>query len=122
MTDLAIKIGCSQASISQWEKGLSDPGPKYLIKLREVFGNKFDIIDNTNEENIVLQEPEAVYDVKKPTEVNKIISDLVESNKLIAESNKILSESNKVLSQSIQKAMDIHNSVMIQLLELEAVK
>ena len=37
-SDLAGKLKVSQPQVSQWERGLQDPGPEVLERLRRLFG------------------------------------------------------------------------------------
>lgn len=118
MMELANILGCTQSTVSQWESGFSEPGPKYMRKLKNLFGDKF-IIDNIDIIDKPVSDIPEDYLKNEEGKLNTVIKNLTDSNRLIAESNKVLSESNKVLSESIQKAMDIHEKVMEQLLHME---
>ena len=119
MIDLAKHLGCTQSSISQWESGSSEPGAKYMKKLKDLFGEKFNI-DNIDINDSQVNDIQEVYHTREKN-VNDVIKSLTETNELMAESNKILSESNKILSESINKAIEVHNKVMEQLLKIEHV-
>ena len=37
-SDLARELGVTQGAISQWEKGMTEPSIKYLVKMAQIFG------------------------------------------------------------------------------------
>lgn len=41
-TDLAVKIGVDQRTVSNWEKGICEPSLHLLAKLCEIFDESFD--------------------------------------------------------------------------------
>ena len=107
MVELADLIGCTQSVISYWEKGTTQPGPKYLKKLKEVFGAEFDI-DNIDKIEIVSggKEPETF------TQTEDILQKAILN---LTESNKILAESNKLMAKTQAEMMDWQQTIMSRL-------
>lgn len=66
-TELAELIGCSQASIANYERG-TEPGLYFIRRFRELFG--YDLVD----ENTLKQKVEKRYDKKRGKPLYKLVN------------------------------------------------
>lgn len=107
MQELALAIGCSQGVISQWESGVSSPGPKYLKKLIDFFGPTFH--SNLGVESAPV---ELVNGDEEMERLEQVVLNLSHSNRLMAESNKSLSD-------SISRTLDMYHRAVGKLFKLE---
>jgi len=105
MVQLADLLGCKQSTISSWESGVSEPGPKYLSKLSELFGiNLIDVIYKTDN-NDIASEPMVVYEktpsVEKSKDVMDSLYELIKNNEKLIDNNTKLVETNAMLSKYV---------------------
>ena len=63
MSNLAIKIGVSDAAISNWENGINEPKANYIVKLANIFNVSTDyLLGRENEVGFVEVTPTLTSD------------------------------------------------------------
>jgi transcriptional regulator with XRE-family HTH domain len=99
MVELANKIGSTHASISSWESGKSQPNVKYMYALSDILEIDF----NQSINPLIVNEDSPSYGNK----YNKIIEDLVSTNKKLVDMQNELINNNTSLTKSIVELVNL---------------
>jgi len=105
MVQLAELIGSKHSTISSWESGGSEPGPKYLHKLNEVFDVNLIQLMNINDNYDIVKEQQQTYNTKNIVEnKDKLIDsiyELIKNNEKLINNNTKLVDTNTMLSKYV---------------------
>lgn len=105
MVQLAELIGSKHSTVSSWESGGSEPGPKYLHKLNEVFDVNLIQMININDNYDIVNEHQEPYNTQNIVDnKDKLIDsiyELIKNNEKLINNNTKLVDTNTMLSKFV---------------------